>query len=456
MIEHHQKFLWAYWFIVFAGLWLIFCGLSTSYALNPVEPAGARQIWISLQSRIEVLKISDIVSGIALIIFGFRALSPDRPVSLWAACFTGIWLNFAPLLFWAPTAFIYLNDTLVGTLVITLSVLIPGMPNMVAFMQANPQQPGWSYNPSSWPQRAPMIALGFFGWMVSRYLAFYQLGYLDRVWDPLFGHGTKSVLDSSISRSLPISDAGLGAVAYTFEFLMGWMGSQARWRTMPWMVTFFGILVIPLGLVHILLVSSQPVVVGYWCTLCLLAAAIMLPMIPLEVDEVVAMLQFMVKARGEGKAFWRTFWLGDTLQGGTSQNNDLEITHFAKEPLATFRAGILGMSAPANLVITAAMGLYLMFSPAIFSKSGTSADFDHILGALIITVSVISMAEIIRTARFVNIIICVILVIAAIFTQSSGPTGKLSSIVCGFIIAVLSLPRGKILQHYGGWERYIF
>jgi hypothetical protein len=45
------------------------------------------------------------------------------------------------------------------------------------------------------------------------------------------------------------------------------MGSPARWYTMPWMVMFFGILVIPLGLVHILLVISQPVVVGEWCTL---------------------------------------------------------------------------------------------------------------------------------------------------------------------------------------------
>lgn len=60
------------------------------------------------------------------------------------------------------------------------------------------------------------------------------------------------------------------------------MGSPTHWRTMPWMVTFFGILVIPLGLVHILLVISQPVIVGEWCTLCLLAAAIMLPMIPLK------------------------------------------------------------------------------------------------------------------------------------------------------------------------------
>ncbi len=66
------------------------------------------------------------------------------------------------------------------------------------------------------------------------------------------------------------------------------------------MVTFFGVLVIPLGLTHILLVISQPLVVGEWCTMCLVAAGVMLPMIPLEVDEVVAMGQHMVEAKRRG------------------------------------------------------------------------------------------------------------------------------------------------------------
>ncbi len=57
---------------------------------------------------------------------------------------------------------------------------------------------------------------------------------------------------------------------------------------MPWMVAFFGVLVIPLGLIHIILMVSQPVIVHHWCSMCLLAALIMLPMLPLEVDEVVA------------------------------------------------------------------------------------------------------------------------------------------------------------------------
>ena len=68
--------------------------------------------------------------------------------------------------------------------------------------------------------------------------------------------------------------------------LMGWMGATTRWRTMPWMVTFFFILVVPLGLVHITLVILQPVAVGHWCTVCLAAASLMLLMIPLAVDEI--------------------------------------------------------------------------------------------------------------------------------------------------------------------------
>jgi hypothetical protein len=50
--------------------------------------------------------------------------------------------------------------------------------------------------------------------------------------------------------------------------------------------------------------------------LCLVTAAACLVMIPLAVDEVVAMSQFMAQAVREGKPFWRTFWVGDTIEGG--------------------------------------------------------------------------------------------------------------------------------------------
>ena len=123
-------------------------------------------------------------------------------------------------------------------LVIALTIMIPGMPNMIMFMAHGATVPkGWSYNPSSWPQRWIMIAIGFAGYFVSRYLAAFQLGYIDFAWDPFFGDGTRQVLNSPMSHSFPISDAALGTAVYTFEFLMGFMGSPQHWRTMPWMVS---------------------------------------------------------------------------------------------------------------------------------------------------------------------------------------------------------------------------
>ena len=309
--HHHMQTLWVYWTIVLLGAWMVLSPLTFSYSQGVVQPSGGRQVWLTLQQRITLMTWSDIISGLLLIFFGWRSLLPNRPVSVWLACFVGVWISIAPLLFWSPTAAGYLNNTLVGMLVISLTILIPGMPNMIMYMKMGSEVPqGWSYNPSSWPQRWIMIVLGFAGFIVSRYLAAFQMGYISHVWDPFFGESSKEVLNSQMSHSLFISDAGMGALAYTFEFLMGYMGSPSRWRTMPWMVAFFGILVIPLGLVHIFLVISQPLVVGAWCTLCIIAAAIMLPMIPIEADEVVAMGQHMVQAKKKGQNLWKVFWKG--------------------------------------------------------------------------------------------------------------------------------------------------
>jgi len=55
----------------------------------------------------------------------------------------GVWLMAAPLVFWAPTAAAYATDTLVGTLVFTLAVLVPGTPGTRD--QPGPDAPpGWA------------------------------------------------------------------------------------------------------------------------------------------------------------------------------------------------------------------------------------------------------------------------------------------------------------------------
>jgi hypothetical protein len=171
MEEHHEKTLWIYWSLIILGFWLMMTPLTFGYDVGIVSPSGGREVWLSLENRILAMKYSDFLSGALLVLFGMRSLKADHPVSLWAACFVGVWLSFAPIIFWAPTAVSYYNDTFIGTIIMALTVLIPGMPNMINYMKMGPSlPPGWSYNPSSWSQRWILIVLGFLGWMVSRYL----------------------------------------------------------------------------------------------------------------------------------------------------------------------------------------------------------------------------------------------------------------------------------------------
>src|SRR5436190_426789 len=247
------------------------------------------------------------------------------------------------------------------------------------------------------------------GWLLSRYLAAYQLGYVDRMWEPFFGEGTLRVLTSDVSKMWPISDAGLGATAYTFEMLMAWMGGRTRWRTMPWMVTFFFILVVPLGITSIVLVILQPLVVGYWCTICLLTAVVMLVMIPFTVDEVVAMGQFMAGRVRAGKPFWWTFFVGDTTEGG---GPDARTPRYGSPLASQIPASAWGVTVPVPLALSVLVGIWLMFAPGMLGSTAMGANSDRLVGALIVTVAAISTAEVVRAFRFLNGLFAVWLLIA--------------------------------------------
>jgi uncharacterized membrane protein len=168
--------------------------------------------------------------------------------------------------------------------------------------------PGWSYNPSAWPERLPLIILALAGTLIASYLALYQMGVLNSVWEPLFGSGSRTILKSSVSRILPIPDAALGAAGYVLDAASGAVGGSERWRTMPWIVILFGVAVGPLGLVSILLVILQPVLFHAWCTLCLCSAVISITMIGPAMDELLASLQYLRREHARGRPLWRAFW----------------------------------------------------------------------------------------------------------------------------------------------------
>lgn len=170
--------------------------------------------------------------------------------------------------------------------------------------------PGWAYNPSSWGNRIPIIALALVGTGIAAYLAAFQLDRIDGVWEPFFGDGSRRILTSGISHVLPIPDALLGAIAYVVDAIAGAVGGRGRWRRMPWIVILFGLAVGPLGIVSITLVVLQPVLFDAWCTLCLASALVSLAMIGPAFDEVLASLQHLRRVSDDGGSWWRALWTG--------------------------------------------------------------------------------------------------------------------------------------------------
>lgn len=168
--------------------------------------------------------------------------------------------------------------------------------------------PGWSYNPSAWSQRIPIVLLALLGFAIAGYLSLFQFGLIGSVWEPFFGDGSERVLTSEISRVLPVPDAALGAAGYLVDAVTGVIGGRGRWRTMPWMVVIFGLAVGPLGAVSILLVVLQPVRLGAWCTLCLASAVVSVVMIGPAMDEFLASLQHLKRVGLCGGSRWRAFW----------------------------------------------------------------------------------------------------------------------------------------------------
>jgi hypothetical protein len=167
------------------------------------------------------------------------------------------------------------------------------------------------------------------------------------------------------------------------------------------MVLFFGILIVPLGVVSIYFIIIQPIVIGTWCTLCLIAAAAMLLQIPYSFDEILATLQFLKDRRQKGKSLWHVLWHGDTMENGKMDDTD----EFSASPITVLRQIVLtGVRFTWTMVASIAIGIALMFTRIIFGTSGTAADNDHVIGSLVVTFSIMALSEVARPLRFANIL----------------------------------------------------
>jgi nucleoside-diphosphate-sugar epimerase len=413
------------------------------------------------------LRRSEMLLGAALLVFATLSLSWRMPWARWVCAGIGALVMAAPFLFSTGNAAAYLSDTLVGTLIFGLAVCTkpdPG-PSALAALTGPAIPPGWSYNPSEWTQRMVIIALALIGLYVSRYLAAYQLEHIPAVADPFFAgdpddprNGTEEIITSWVSQAWPVSDAAVGAYTYLLEIVIGFAGSTLRWRTMPWLVVLFGLMIAPLGITTIFFIIIQPVLLGTWSTIALIGAVAVLVQIPYSLDELLATLQFLRRRARAGQNWLRIFFVGDTDEvdkSARAPDAPALADEFDRPPRAVLKAAVFGgVSLPWNLGLAALLGLLLLFTRPLLGAEGTLAHAHHVIGSLVLTVVSIAAAEVARPVRFLNLLLGVALAASALLLQADMPT-LLFSLLVGAALAGLSLRRGPILERYGSWSRLL-
>jgi len=424
MERRHLATLWCHFVNVLLGFWVLSAPFIFGYMnvapgdLDLPRLAAERNL-PEVATRALLMTWNDVISGALIVLFAILSLKRISWAQ-WANTVMGLWLMFAPLLFWTPSPASYGNALLVGGLVIAFSTLVPMMPgmSMQGMMQKAAVPPGWDYNPSTWLQRLPIAILAVIGILLARYLAAYQLGHTSNAWDPFFGtepNGTETIITSDMSRAWPVSDAGIGVMAYMIEL-------------------FF--------------IIAQPIFIDTWCTLCLVQALAMLVMMPYALDELVAMGQFLKDARRRGKPFWKTFFMGDAMEGAREDNTP----EFDGSLSSMTLKGLRGVNLPWGLALLCILGVWLMSTRLIFGTDGAMANSDHLMGSLLITVSVLAFAEVARPLRFLNLPIGAWLIAAPSFLDGAGFAATIGSLIAGLLVIVLSLPKGVINHRYAGWN----
>jgi hypothetical protein len=197
--------------------------------------------------------------------------------------------------------------------------------------------------------------------------------------------------------------------------------------------------------VSITFIIIQPLVIGTWSTLALIGAAAMLVQIPYSLDELVAGIEYLWRRWKKGDPLLWIFLRGGTDDGDTSEPND-EFDRPGREVFADCWKG--GISVPPGLGICMGVGVWLMLTRLTLGSEGQLANADHLIGALVLTVSVIATAEVGRIVRFLNMPLGLAAMLMPLILGGSL-LQIVGGVVVGLALIAFSLPRGRVRQRYG-------
>jgi hypothetical protein len=307
----------------------------------------------------------------------------------------------------------------------------------------------WKHNPSSWRHRVPICVLAMVAFAAATWMALYQWGLVDDVWDPVFGGQTRRVLDSEVSESLRgwfgIPDAALGALAYLGDVIFGLAGSTRRWQFRPWLVLLFGLDVIPLGIVSAVLVVMQGTVVGAWCFLCLVSAVISLALVAMAYDEVWSSIVYLRDGWRSDRSWrgtWRRFW-------GVGP---------ADAPRAGERAERGTRAIPWTGAMWArdaevALGAWLAAAPLVLGHRGSLAFHDLACGTAIAALALLSYWKRARRAHLLELAIAAWLVAFGWIAAADGAGASAQNhAVVGLVLAMLAIVPSEANRPPRGWR----
>ena len=147
--------------------------------------------------------------------------------------------------------------------------------------------------------------------------------------------------------------------------------------------------------------------------------------------------------------------LGGTVESGSADERSPELITLPQQPGTVFKASIWGMSFLWTLVVSTVLGLWLMWVPTVRGSAKPVADIEHLGGALLVTVSVITMGEVLRAGRYLNVLLGLIVACLPWFLEGGTAAGQINDLIVGLIVAALALPRGPKTEQYGLWEPYV-
>ena len=106
-------------------------------------------------------------------------------------------------------------------------------------------------------------------------------------------------------------------------------------------------------------------------------------------------------------------------------------------------------------VLSIIIGLFLMAAPGIFDYGAPAADNDHIVGPIVITLSVIALSGCTRNVQRANLVSGFWLLLAP-FILGYDSSIYFIDLICGAMLFVCGFFTRKKTEDYGGGWTYLF